>query len=48
MRLLNDYRGQLKAGKEHPVFDAAKFADLDIDKTAWTFDAPAAKRGGDD
>jgi AGCS family alanine or glycine:cation symporter len=49
MRLLNDYRAQLKAGKEHPVFDAAKFADLDIDKTAWTFDAPAAaKRGGGD
>jgi AGCS family alanine or glycine:cation symporter len=49
MRLLNDYTDQLKAGKEHPVFDAAKFSDLDIDKTAWTFDDPAtARAAGDD
>jgi AGCS family alanine or glycine:cation symporter len=36
LRVLNDYRAQLKAGTEHPVFDPDKFADLDIDKTAWT------------
>jgi AGCS family alanine or glycine:cation symporter len=36
LRVLNDYRDQLKAGVEHPVFDPEKFADLDIDKTAWT------------
>ncbi len=35
MRLLNDYRGQLNEGKEHPTFDPEKFSDLDIDKTAW-------------
>ena len=36
LRVLNDYRDQLKAGVEHPVFEPAKFADLDIDRTAWT------------
>jgi AGCS family alanine or glycine:cation symporter len=35
MRVLNDYRDQLKAGTEVPVFDAAKFPDLDIDRAAW-------------
>ncbi|HUG21513.1 alanine/glycine:cation symporter family protein [Piscinibacter sp.] len=35
MRVLNDYRDQLKAGNDRPVFDAAKFPDLDIDRSAW-------------
>ncbi len=35
LRILNDYRAQLKEGKDHPVFDPDKFADLDIDPTAW-------------
>ena len=35
MRVLNDYREQVKAGKEHPEFDPDKFSDLDIDPTAW-------------
>jgi AGCS family alanine or glycine:cation symporter len=35
MRVLNDYQAQLKAGIDRPVFDAAKFADLDIDREAW-------------
>lgn len=34
-RLLKDYRNQLKAGKEHPIFDSAKFSDLNIDHKAW-------------
>jgi len=38
LRVLNDYKDQLKAGKEHPVFDPEKFPDLDIDKGAWKFD----------
>lgn len=38
LRVLNDYRDQLREGKEHPEFDPDKFADLDIDKTAWTRD----------
>lgn len=35
MRVLHDFTGQLKQGIEHPVFDPAKFSDLDIDTTAW-------------
>ncbi len=34
-RLLADYRAQLKAGIEHPVFHPEKFSDLDIDPAAW-------------
>ena len=35
MRVLNDYRDQVKQGIEHPVFDPAKFPDLDLDPNAW-------------
>ena len=35
LRLLNDYRAQLKAGTEHPVLDVDAYADLDIDRAAW-------------
>lgn len=35
-RLLKDYKEQLKAGAEEPVFDPAKFSDLNIDVAAWT------------
>ena len=35
MRVLNDYRDQVKDGNDRPVFDSAKFADLDIDPAAW-------------
>ncbi|SON54949.1 Amino-acid carrier protein AlsT [Hartmannibacter diazotrophicus] len=35
LRLLSDYRKQLKAGVEHPVFDVDAYSDLDIDRTAW-------------
>jgi AGCS family alanine or glycine:cation symporter len=38
LRVLNDFRDQLRAGNEHPVFDPEKFPDLDIDKTAWKLD----------
>jgi AGCS family alanine or glycine:cation symporter len=41
MRLLRDYQDQLKAGHERPVLDPGKFADLDIDTTAWDA-SPAA------
>lgn len=43
MRVLRDYREQLAAGAEHPVFDPAKFSDLDIDERAWRLDAADAK-----
>ena len=36
MRLLDDYRAQLRAGKEHPELDPDAYADLEIDRTAWT------------
>jgi len=35
MRVLDDYREQLSAGIDVPVFDAAKLPDLDIDRVAW-------------
>lgn len=35
MRVLNDFRSQTNAGIEHPVFDPAKFSDLDIDPKSW-------------
>ena len=38
MRVLNDFRDQLKAGNDNPVFDPAKFSDLDIDVSAWKLD----------
>ncbi|MBY6152434.1 alanine:cation symporter family protein [Vannielia litorea] len=41
VRLINDFRGQLKAGVKMPVFDPAKFPDIDSDPTAWP-DAPKA------
>lgn len=34
LRVLNDYRAQMAAGKT-PVFDPEAFPDLDIDKSAW-------------
>jgi len=35
---LNDFRQQLREGKENPVFDPEKFSDLDIDREAWKLD----------
>ncbi|GHC64241.1 alanine/glycine:cation symporter family protein [Limoniibacter endophyticus] len=37
LRLLRDFRAQLKAGVARPVFDPARFADLDVDTSAWPF-----------
>lgn len=36
LRVLKDFREQLKAGIDRPVLDPAKFPDLDLDHTAWT------------
>lgn len=36
IRLLKDYRQKLEQGAEHPQFNPDEFADLDIDRTAWT------------
>ncbi|MTI44101.1 AGCS family alanine or glycine:cation symporter [Roseibium hamelinense] len=35
LRILKDFREQLKAGVERPVLDPDAFPDLDIDRTAW-------------
>ena len=42
LRILRDYHEQAKAGVEYPVLDPDKFADLDIDRTAWPKPAQAA------
>ena len=46
LRVLNDYTSQLEKGVEHPVFDPAKFSDLNIDATAWD-QVPHASPGPD-
>jgi AGCS family alanine or glycine:cation symporter len=35
LRVMRDYDDQRKAGIKQPVFDSAKFADLDLDRNAW-------------
>ena len=35
LRIIRDYDDQRRAGIAQPVFDAAKFADLNIDRDAW-------------
>lgn len=35
LRLLSDYRQQIKSGTDQPVFDASRFADLDVDRSVW-------------
>lgn len=44
LRVLNDYRAQLKAGIDKPIFHPSQFADLDIDPTAWPYAHEAAKK----
>lgn len=36
MRLLRDFRSQLKAGVDRPVLNPDDYADLDIDREAWS------------
>jgi AGCS family alanine or glycine:cation symporter len=40
LRVMRDYDEQRRAGIEHPIFDPAKFSDLNIDQRAWRFDEP--------
>ncbi|PVB61148.1 alanine/glycine:cation symporter family protein [Labrenzia sp. 011] len=39
-RILDDFKGQLRDGISRPVLDPDKFADLDLDRSAWTGKAP--------
>lgn len=41
-RILDDFKEQIRAGVERPVLNPDKFADLDIDRTAWTGKDPDA------
>lgn len=36
LRVLRDFRQQVKSGIARPVLDPDKFPDLDLDRTAWT------------
>ncbi|MDA4846155.1 alanine/glycine:cation symporter family protein [Hoeflea poritis] len=36
LRILKDFRSQLKAGVQRPVLNPDDFPDLDLDRTAWT------------
>lgn len=36
LRILRDFRDQVKAGVARPVLDPDNFPDLDLDRTAWT------------
>ena len=42
MRLLKDYRRQVREGADEPVLDPRDYADLDIDRAAWTSSSAAS------
>jgi alanine or glycine:cation symporter, AGCS family len=42
LRILRDYDRQIQAGIRQPVLDPDQFADLNIDRKAWTDGEPAA------
>jgi AGCS family alanine or glycine:cation symporter len=44
MQLIRDFRDQVNAGVARPVFDPARFPDLDTDPTAWP-DSPPQRKG---
>ncbi|WP_111415193.1 alanine/glycine:cation symporter family protein [Billgrantia lactosivorans] len=44
LRILRDFDDQIRAGIRHPVFDAGKFADLDIDPAAWEIEPEDIER----
>lgn len=44
LRLIRDFRSQVDAGVARPVFDPARFPDLDTDPTAWP-DSPPQRKG---
>lgn len=42
LRILKDFRMQIKQGVQRPVFNPDNFPDLDLDRTAWTGSDPQA------
>ncbi|MGF1552033.1 MAG: alanine/glycine:cation symporter family protein [Paracoccaceae bacterium] len=43
MRVLSDFTARRRAGEDEPLFDAAAFPDLDIDREAWRPGGPAVR-----
>lgn len=43
LRILKDFRQQLAAGVERPVLNPDDFADLNLDRSAWTGEIPDAQ-----
>ena len=41
LRILKDFRAQLKSGIARPVLNPDDYPDLELDRTAWTGKAPA-------
>lgn len=44
LRIMRDFDQQIAAGTENPVFDPARFPDLDLDRAAWVLDAADAPK----
>ncbi|MFC3283939.1 alanine/glycine:cation symporter family protein [Litchfieldella rifensis] len=44
LRFMRDFDDQIKAGIKQPIFDASKFADLDIDAAAWDIEPEDLQR----
>ncbi len=43
LRVMRDFDDQMKAGEERPIFDRARFPDLNIDRRAWVLNEPVAR-----
>jgi AGCS family alanine or glycine:cation symporter len=39
LRIMRDFDNQISAGIEQPIFDAGKFADMNVDPAAWEIEA---------
>jgi AGCS family alanine or glycine:cation symporter len=44
LRILRDFDGQIAAGVEQPVFDAKRFADMNVDTDAWEIEPEDLER----
>ncbi|MFC6671522.1 alanine/glycine:cation symporter family protein [Marinobacterium aestuariivivens] len=44
LRIMRDFDDQIRAGVEQPVFDAARFADMNVDPVAWEIEPEDLER----
>ncbi|NVK41030.1 MAG: alanine:cation symporter family protein, partial [Oceanospirillaceae bacterium] len=44
LRVMRDFDDQIRAGVEQPVFDAARFADMNVDPLAWEIEPEDLER----